>query len=186
MKESLLLLSKFIKNPKEVGAITPSSAFLRKEIVDNINFETAHHIVELGPGLGAFTQSILENARRDTKMICFETNKDFCEHLGLKIKDPRLRILNVSAEQMQNQLREMNIKKVDCIVSGLPLFYFSDTQREQIMSGIKAVLPVQGTFILFQYTQRLQKLLESHFETVEKKLVLGNLPPAFVYVCRDK
>ena len=67
MNDSLLLLSNFIKNPKETGAVAPSSRFLTKEIIRNIDFKASKNIVELGPGLGTFTKAILKKANANAK-----------------------------------------------------------------------------------------------------------------------
>ena len=71
MNDSLLLLSSFIKKPKETGAVAPSSKSLTKEIIKNIDFKSSRNIVELGPGLGTFTKAILKRANLTTKLFCF-------------------------------------------------------------------------------------------------------------------
>ena len=120
MKDSLLLLSSFIRNPKEIGAIAPSSKYLTKEMTKKIDFRNSKNIVELGPGLGTFTKAILKKANPSTKVICFEVNKKFCSYIAENFADERLIVINVSADKMGKSLRDFDIKKADCIVSGLP------------------------------------------------------------------
>ena len=183
MRDSLLLLSNFIKNPKEVGAVAPSSKFLAREIVKHIEFETSKNIVELGPGLGAFTKLILKKANPNTRLFCFEVNKKFCSYLKKNIADRRLVILNAGAETIRSNLKKFNIKEADCIVSGLPFRNFTIAKKSKIIEHVKNSLSDKGRFILFQYTNGLINLLNSYFNKVERKFVPLNIPPAFVYIC---
>ncbi len=183
MKDSLLLLSNFMKNPKEVGAVAPSSKFLTREIVNKIEFKKSNNIVELGPGLGTFTKAILKKAKPDTMLFCFEINKKFCAYLSKNIIDRRMMVLNAGADKISSNLDEFNIKEVDYIVSGLPFLNFSDTKKRRIFQEIKISLSDEGKFILYQYTNGLSKLLKSYFGKVDRKFVPLNIPPCFVYTC---
>lgn len=183
MKELLLFLSNFIKNPREVGAIAPSSRFLTREIIKHIDFEASKNIVELGPGLGAFTHAILEKSMPNTKLFCFDVNKKFCSHLNNNITDNRLKIINFGAENLSSSLKKLSIQEVECIVSGLPFLDFPDPQKVKILKEVKKSLSSKGKFVLFQYTTKLEKLLRTNFGDVKRAFVPVNLPPAFVYVC---
>ncbi|MBI3035004.1 SAM-dependent methyltransferase, partial [Candidatus Woesearchaeota archaeon] len=120
MNDSLLILSSFIKNPKEVGAIAPSSKFLTREIINSIDFRKSKNIVELGPGLGTFTKAILKKAKPEARLFCFEVNKKFCAYLASNISDERLKIVKAGAENLGSNLKKLRIKDADCIISGLP------------------------------------------------------------------
>ncbi|MBI2659294.1 methyltransferase domain-containing protein [Candidatus Woesearchaeota archaeon] len=183
MKDSLLLLSSFIKKPKETGAVAPSSKFLTREIIKNIGFKEARNIIELGPGLGTFTKAILEKANPDSRLFCFEVNRKFCSHLNKNITDERLVVINASAEKISHSLKKFNVKKVDCVISGLPFLNFPEPKKQEILQEIKNSLSDNGKFILFQYTNGLSRLLESHFSKVDRKFIPLNIPFAFVYVC---
>ncbi|PRP96638.1 hypothetical protein TUN_33020 [Bacillus sp. M21] len=63
----ITFLSEFIKNPKNTGAIAPSSKILATKMVDTINFETAKCIVELGPGTGVFTKEIIKRKKKEKR-----------------------------------------------------------------------------------------------------------------------
>ncbi len=186
MKDSLLLLSSFIKKPKEVGAVAPSSKFLTKGIVENIDFEASRNIVELGPGLGTFTKAILKKSAPYARVFCFEINRKFCDYLKKRVIDKRLVIINASAEDLNKNIRKLKVKNVDYVVSGLPFLNFSTSKKKRILKGIRNSLSDGGKFVLFQYTNGLSGLLKSYFGSVERKFVPLNVPPAFVYVCRKR
>ena len=186
MKDSLLLFSSFLKNPKETGAVAPSSMFLTNEIVKNIKFEASKNIVELGPGLGTFTKVILKKASPGTRLFCFEVNEKFCSHLAKNIIDERMTIIRAGAEKLSGNLKKLKIKEADCIISGLPFLNFSDAKKRRILREVKNSLSNNGRFILFQYTNGLGKMLESYFSKVSRTFVPLNIPCAFVYVCEKQ
>ncbi|MBI2557729.1 methyltransferase domain-containing protein [Candidatus Woesearchaeota archaeon] len=184
MKDSLLLLSNFIKKPKEVGAVAPSSKFLTKGIIEDIDFKASRNIVELGPGLGTFTKAILKKSGPYTRVFCFEVNGKFCDYLRKNVIDERLTIINASAEDLNKNIRKSKVKNVDYVVSGLPFLNFSTSKKKRILQEIRDSLNDGGKFVLFQYTNGLRELLESYFGSVERKFVPLNVPPAFIYLCR--
>ena len=186
MNDSLLLLSSFIKKPKETGAVAPSSKSLTKEIIKNIDFKSSRNIVELGPGLGTFTKAILKRANLTTKLFCFEVNRKFCSYLNKKIIDERFVVINASAEKINHNLKKFNVKKADCVISGLPFLNFPESKKQAIIREVKNSLNDWGKFILFQYTNGLSKLLQSYFSKVDRKFIPLNIPPAFVYICKKQ
>lgn len=172
-------LKGFLKNWKEVGSITPSSRFLANKMLKPIDFKKARVIVELGPGLGCFTDKILKMMREDAKLIIFETNSDFCREL-LKNKDKRITVFNVSALDMMYHLKDF---KVDYVVSGIPLSTLSDDSRSLLLKAVKNILSDDGIYIQFQYSLGAYKKLKSIFGKVALKFTFFNAPPAFVYQC---
>lgn len=183
MKDSLLLFSNFLRNPKETGAIMASSKYLTKEIIKNIDFEKSKNIVELGPGLGTFTRVILKRSKPDSRIFCFDVNKSFCDYLSKNINDSRIRIINAGADSIKENLKGFNASKADCIISGLPFRNFSEHKKRKIIKEVKSSLGREGRFVLFQYTNGISKLLESNFGRVQRTFVPLNVPPSFVYVC---
>ena len=183
MKDSLMFLSNFIRNPKETGAVAPSSKYLTKEITKSIDFKNSKYIVELGPGTGIFTKAILKKASQDAKIICFEVNKKFCSYLSKNFDDDRLIVLNAGAEKIKTNLKKLNINGADCIVSGLPFKNFSNAKKRIILAETKNSLMPEGRFVVFQYTNGLSKMLKEHFNRISRKFVPLNIPPSFVYIC---
>lgn len=45
----LNFLKEYIKSPRTIGAVAPSSENLAKKMIESINFESAECIVEYGP-----------------------------------------------------------------------------------------------------------------------------------------
>ena len=179
------MLFNFLENPKGIGAIVPSSKYLTKEIIKKIDFKNSKNIVELGPGLGTFTKAILEKASDDSRIICFEVNKKFCDHIIKKFADERLIVINIGADKIRKNLKNFGIKKADCIVSGLPFRNFSKVKQKKILTEVKKAMNPKSRFILFQYTNGIRKTLYSYFNEVSRVFVPINIPPAFVFTCEN-
>lgn len=179
-------IKQYIKNPKTVGAIAPSSEKLAYRMVEDINFINASCIVEYGPGTGAFTEKILNKKKDSTVFIAIEYNADFYKILKDKFKDETNFILiNDSAENLKEYLNKYNIEKVDYVVSGLPFASLPDAMSKRILSITKDILNAKGEFITFQYSLFKMKFFRMYFCKIKVKKVLLNLPPAYVLKCKS-
>ena len=183
MDERLLFFSTFVKHPKQIGSVIPSSRFLTKEIMKNIDFKNARYIAEYGPGTGCMTTEILKKARKDAKILCFEANKKFCSYLRKNIIDERLVIINDSAENIKKHLKKFGITKIDYVISGLPFSVLPKNKKEVIIKETMNTLKYEGKFIVYQYLNNFKKHLYKYFSSISMKFVPINIPPAFVYVC---
>ncbi len=115
-------IKQYIKNPKTVGAVAPSSEKLAHKMVEDINFLNASCIVEYGPGTGVFTEKILDKKKDSTIFIAIEYNEDFYKILKEKFKNrTNFVLINDSAENLKEHLNKYNIDKVDYIVSDFHL-----------------------------------------------------------------
>jgi phospholipid N-methyltransferase len=65
----------FIKNPKDIGALLPSSSYLAEGILKEIEFDICDCIIELGAGTGIFTEKIISRKKEETMFLVFEKNK---------------------------------------------------------------------------------------------------------------
>jgi phospholipid N-methyltransferase len=179
----ILFFSTFLKYPKEIGSVVPSSKFLINELLKNIDFKNARCIAEYGPGTGCITSEILKRARKDAKILCFEINKKFCNYLRKNIKDERLVIINDSAENIKKNLKKLNIAKVDYVVSGLPFSTLPNNKKSIIIEETKNTLKNEGKFVIYQFLNNFKKYLYNHFSKISISFIPLNIPPCFVYVC---
>lgn len=180
-----IFISEFFKERKVVGAIAPSSKFLMRKILSQIDFSKDINIVELGPGTGIFTAEILKRMSRNSTLFSFEINPSFYTQLKSKISDDRLNLICDSAENMQEHLNKNGIKKVDIIISSLPLAVIPVEIKDNILNTSLKVLDKKGVYVQFQYSLNAKKLLKSKFENVKIDFTVINLPPAFIYHCTN-
>jgi phosphatidylethanolamine/phosphatidyl-N-methylethanolamine N-methyltransferase len=185
--DRLRFLKQWVKNPREMGSITPSSRFLTREVVERIDFSRARYIAELGPGTGVFTQVILDRLASDGQVLAVDTNPSFVEHLKREIPDRRLRAVEASAERIDALAAEAGWPRVDAVVSGIPYSLLPKPVMRGILEASHRALGVGddgGIFVGYQYSKMLRPHLLDVFGNVHYRSVLLNLPPAFVYACR--
>ena len=187
---SLRILSEFLKSPKHIGAIAPSSAALSRTIVSDIGLESASVILEYGPGTGVFTRRILEAKRPDALFAAIERNGALAQRFRRQF--PEVPLYEASAEDAPAIVRDLGADKADCIVSGLPWAAFDPALQDRLLDATGQVLRPGGSFATFAYLQglllrsgkRFARKLHSHFARVTRSgVVWWNLPPAFVYRC---
>ncbi len=175
-------LKTFFEERKQVGAVAPSSKFLVKKMCDKIDFTEARNIIELGPGTGVFTKELLSRANKDCKIFVFELNNEFYNLLEKKFKDPRIVLLNKSAEDIDLVLREHGVKEVDAILSSLPLTVIPDKIKKRIIIKSYDALKSGGRYVQYQYSLNAKKLLKMKFDNLKMAFSTINIPPAFIYV----
>lgn len=177
-------LKEFLKDRQMVGAVHPSTRFLGEKMIENLDFENARLLVELGPGTGVFTEMIIEKMHPEAKLLVFELNDEFFDALTHKIKDRRVQLIHDSAEYISKYLSEEEQKQVDAVISSLPLTVFPDSLRKKVIDVAYDCLKEDGVYRQFQYSLHARKLLESRYKKVKITFTVRNFPPAFVYTCR--
>ncbi|MEZ2736820.1 class I SAM-dependent methyltransferase [Aneurinibacillus aneurinilyticus] len=177
----LQFLTQFLKYPRTIGSITPSSSFLAKAMVTPVSWEDTEVVVELGAGTGIFTKYIEQNMKPASRAYIFEKNLPLQKKL--KQRYPAFSHYT-DAKNMSAVLCETGEKSADVIISGLPFTVFPKELTTQIMNEVIKSLKPGGLFITFQYSLHMKKRLQADFSTIELRFVPFNIPPAFVYICR--
>lgn len=181
------MLGRFVRSPRTVGAVTPSSRTLARALVAGLNFSGATRVVELGPGTGAVTRVIAAHLGPDARCLAIEIDPDFASRLQGQL--PGVEVACGSAAYLPALMRTHGFDRVDHIVSGLPFASLPSEVTSGILEGITAVLPPGGTFTTFQYVHGFHSPLASGFRRemsrrlgVEpvRRLIWRNMPPAYV------
>lgn len=184
--ESLSFIKQYIKKPRTVGAILPSSQRLASKMIENIDFNKARYIIEYGPGTGVFTEKLVENRKKGTIILAIEYNIKFYKLLKEKYKHAEdIYIINDSAESIDKYLCKYSIPYADCVVSGLPFASLPKSVSDNILNKTINILKDDGRFITFQYTLLKKNLFGRHFDKVNIKREFWNMPPAYVLTCSN-
>ena len=187
LREHLLIASKFLRNPRTVGAVSASSKAMAREMVAPIPRDTPVNVVELGPGTGSFTRAILERIAPGSRVMAIEVEAEFVERL--RPRWPSVEFVLASAVELEHLVRARGMQPVYHIVSGLPFASMLVEYSSRIMDGILHTLRPGGTFTTFQYVhgyrlpsavtfRRHMSVKMGHRPHV--RLVLKNLLPALV------
>ncbi len=188
---SIQIALEFLRNPLKTGAVAPSSATLVTDLVNQIEFSHAKSIVELGPGTGVITESLVKRLPADTHFFALELNPKLAEQTRRRC--PGIEVKVGCATTLHEQLKHFGIDHCDCVVSALPWTLFDADTQNRLIQSIRAALSPRGNFIFYMYLgaewlpsgARLRHVARKHFGTVHRVThTFRNVPPAAVYVCR--
>lgn len=186
-----LFLQQFVRSPRTVGAVLPSSDALARAMVAPIDFSKPRVIVEFGPGTGAFTREIAARLAPGSRYLGIELNQAFVRDLAAKF--PNLTFVHGSVVELQRILDANGLRQIDAIVCGLPWATLPMSLQTAVFADIDRALVAGGVFVTFGYLQSLvlpgawalRGGLRRHFGQVGRSPVIwGNIPPAFAYICR--
>jgi phospholipid N-methyltransferase len=185
VRELGLFARNFVKHPRMLGSVIPSSRFLIERVLSEVDWGRARVIVEYGPGVGTFTREILARLHPGGTLLVFETNPDFVQHLLESISDPRLQVVHASAATVHEALRTRGLESADYLISGIPFSTLPKGVREEVLTATRSVLNPRGAFLVYQFASRvLLRDLRRIFSEVRRSYEPLNVFPAQVFFCR--
>jgi phosphatidylethanolamine/phosphatidyl-N-methylethanolamine N-methyltransferase len=149
-----VFLKQFVERFHTTGAIMPSGKSLAGALCRFVGQSPApQRILEVGPGTGAVTMTLVERMRAEDALCLVEINETFVTHLreafntraGLRSKAHRCEVVHGRLEDLPGEAC------YDLIISGLPLNNFSPELVEQILQGYRRLLKPGGTLSFFEY-----------------------------------
>jgi phospholipid N-methyltransferase len=176
----LAFLQGFLKHPREVGSIVPSSRFLERRIVRCAEVGDARLIVELGPGTGGTTRALLRAMGPSARLLSLEVNLRFVKLLQ-KTRDSRLTVHCGSAAEIGSALERYGLGSPDLILSGIPFSTMRRAEGMGIMKAVYDVLEPGGRFVAYQVRDRVEILGREVFGRARVQTELLNVPPMRVY-----
>ena len=174
----------FIKHPKMLGSLIPSSRFVVNKVLNEVDWTRARVFLEYGPGVGTFTTEILRRMRPDAVLIVLETNADFVRFLRGKIHDDRLHVVHGSAADADMALARLNLTHADYVISGIPYTTIPPEVREVILRKTHSLLHPTGAFLVYQFTRTVLPYLEQVFGRIHQEFEPLNVMPARLFFCR--
>lgn len=176
----MAFLQSFLKSPKQVGSIIPSSRFLERRIVRAAEIARASLVVELGPGTGGTTRALLRALSPTSKLLAIEIEPRFVELLR-RTPDPRLIAHQGSAAAIEHALRQHGLPAPDVILSGIPFSTMARSVGEQILRSVYDALEPGGLFVAYQVRDRVESLGRRVFGRAQVQTEILNMPPMRVY-----
>jgi len=170
----------FLKRPKQVGSIIPSSRFLERRVTRATRADAAKLIVELGPGTGGTTRALLRAMRPEAKLLAIEINPHFVDVLA-RWPDPRLIVKGGSAADLGALLAEDGLGAPDVIVSGIPFSTMTRPIGLDILRAVYDALEPGGAFVAYQVRDRVHILGREVFGRARIQTELLNVPPMRIY-----
>lgn len=184
-------LSEILHHPHQLGAISPTGAYLARQAAALIATHAGPQVVvELGPGGGAITDTLHAQLPPGSTLIAVEINDVLVAHL--RRTRPWLHVVHGDAAHLPDLLPAAN-RQVDLIISALPWSLIGDDAQQDILAGIGATLAPHGTFATVVTAptaplpgiRRMRRHLQMLFATVTRtRTVWRNVPPAHLLVAR--
>lgn len=178
--DRLAFFQGFLKRPREVGSIIPSSRFLERRVTQTADLSNADFVIELGPGTGGTTRSFLRAMKPEAKLLAIEISPHFVRVLR-RWHDQRLTVHLGSATDLRAILDEHELPAPDAILSGIPFSTMARPLGLAILRAVHDVLEPGGCFVAYQVRDRVESLGNTVFGHASKHTVLLNVPPMRVY-----
>jgi len=176
-----------LENPTEIAALFPCSTETGKLMTAHLEGMDEGYILELGSGMGAITECILQRQVPEDKLILIEKNKNFANYLSHKYRNA-----NVFAEDAANAktlLEAQGICEVRHIVCSLPFVIMQQEQQLSILDVIFKLLHPQGCVSIVTYFIRCpisKKVLDQYNKSSKLfGFTMKNIPPAYVYQIKN-
>ena len=178
--DRLRFLRAFVANPRQVGAVLPTSRWAVRDMLDMGDVAAARLVVELGAGTGSQTSEVLARMGPDARLVAMEIDPQLAKLLEERFDDPRLQVVCDSAENLHDHLGG---QKADVLVCALPFTSLEPALRRRILEELPRVLAPRGVALVIQYSPLIQKELRRLFPAVRRRITPWNVPPAFLFAC---
>lgn len=179
-RSHLVFIREFLRHPRQVQSVIPSSQFLRRRIVQAAAAPSSRFIVELGPGTGATTRALLRAMAPDARLLSVEINPTL-HGLVSRIRDPRLIAHRGDASELAGILSAYGLPAPDAVVSGIPFSAIDRDTGSRIVGAIAALLAPGGRFVAYQVRDTVAGLCGAGLRLGRVETEFLNIPPMRVY-----
>ncbi|WP_441920958.1 class I SAM-dependent methyltransferase, partial [Phyllobacterium sp. TAF24] len=146
----LPFLRSWVRNPLRTAAILPSGNRISALMTGEIDPEMGP-VLELGPGTGPFTRSLLQRGVPESMLTLVEYSSEFTRLLRGRF--PSARILRMDAARI-GEFNLFEPGSVGAVVSGLGVLTMPPRQVKGILNGAFKYLRPGGAFYQITYGPR--------------------------------
>jgi phosphatidylethanolamine/phosphatidyl-N-methylethanolamine N-methyltransferase len=149
-----LFLQEFVRRYHTTGAVLPSGRALASALCTHVGKgDKPQQILEVGPGTGAVTSTLVERLRPQDRLCLIEVNDAFvaCLREALQTK-PTYRAVADRCTLVHGRVEELpGHGTYDVIISGLPLNNFAVDDVRMILAQFSRLLKPGGVLSFFEY-----------------------------------
>jgi len=171
----------FIKHPVMVGSVIPSSKVLIDKMLEPVDWANCKLFIEYGPGVGTFTEHVLQRLAPDATLIAIDTNADFTRFLRRKFADNRLFAVTGSAADVRQIMADCGFAEADYVLSGLPFSTLPPGIGPKIAEQTAEALRPGGAFLVYQFSPKVREFLAPFFDRIDRGFEWINIPPAQLF-----
>lgn len=180
LKEGELFFRQWLRSPKSMGSVIPSSQALARAIASAAVYTGNDMIIELGGGTGAITQGLIDVGIPRDRIVVIELDGSMAEFLRARL--PGCRVIQGDATRLDELLALEGVTSVGTVVSGLPMVGMPFEFQQAIIRQGMRVLRKGGTMLQYSYSPispvPTKKL---GIKAQMMKYVFWNFPPAVVW-----
>jgi phosphatidylethanolamine/phosphatidyl-N-methylethanolamine N-methyltransferase len=178
--DHLRFLIGFLRRPMSVASVVPSSRWLTRRVAAAAVRDGTRTVVELGPGTGVVTRSLLDVLPRDGRLLALELEPDFADRLAEE-PDPRLAVHAGDAQALREIVAEYRWSRVDAVVSGIPFSTLGPERGAAVLRAAWDVLAPGGRFVAYQFRPHVDRFATPLFGPPDVTFEPRNVPPMSVY-----
>jgi phospholipid N-methyltransferase len=179
--ERIAFLRGFLAHPDQVGSVIPSSHALESRLVRCARLLRARCVVELGPGTGGTTRAFLRAMPAGAQLLAIELSETFAARLRASIRDPRLTVVQGSAEFIASFLAEHRLPAPEAVISGIPFSTMPRAVGDRIAAQVATALAPGGRFVAYQVRAHVARFATPYLGSPRKEWELLNVPPVRVF-----
>jgi len=191
MSDHLLFARKFFQHRRKIASVWPSSRFMARACISQVDFSQARLIVELGAGTGAITQAILDALRPQTRLIVLERDGDFFrvlqDRFAASARQKQIELLQGDVTHLTEMLRQHGVANgsVDAFISGLGTPSLPASAQSGIWQALRWAATPDCVFSnITEIPLYYLPFYRRHFGRVQFQFVPINFPPGGIYHCR--
>lgn len=180
IKESGLFFRQWLRSPKSMGSIIPSSRALARAVAKEVVWQPGYHVVELGGGTGAITNGLIEAGIPRDKLVVVELDRALYEYLRDRLAG--VQVVQGDATRLDEILERLGVTEVSTVISGLPMVGMPDDFKRAIVDQAFRALRGQGVVLQYSYSPICPvpaKALGIRARVIRS--VPWNVPPAYVW-----
>ncbi len=180
VKEGELFFRQWLRSPKSMGSVLPSSRVLARAIAKEMAWQPGQYVVELGGGTGAITQGLIEHGIPRDRIIVIELDGSLYSYLKDRLTG--CTVIQGDATRLDEILARQGVGEVGTVLSGLPMVGMPELfQRAIVEQSFKVMKP--GSFMLQYSYSPIAPVPAAKFGITARiaRYVLWNFPPAAVW-----
>ncbi len=183
--ENEVFFKHWLRSPKSMGSIIPSSSYLAKALAAEVVWEPGSHVIELGGGTGAITQGLLERGVPASNLLVIELETNLYNYLTHRYPD--VTVVQGDATRLDEIVARLPIERVSTVISGLPMVNMPAGFKRAIIDQAFAVMPEGHAMLQYTYSPLAPVPVEElNLEAELVRYVLRNFPPAAVWRYRRR
>lgn len=171
----------FVRAPLAVGSAFPASHRLIETLLAPVDWSRIRTVIELGPGTGRFTRTLLGRLPHDAQLVAIDSSKGFIHSLVDKIADDRLVPAHGDAQDLEAIARRVGLDRANAVISGIPFSTLPHADGRKIIHAVRTMLAPDGHLLAYQMRRALEPLMAENFSCIHSAMEWRNLPPCHLY-----